>query len=69
MDSVVSDSLVTLFEWNPQVLTAVCAKAMEAQSAALAAKAARDMVRLQSYYDLDLNENTNKIENENWSLE
>ena len=27
-----------------QVLTAVCAKAMEAQSAALAAKAARDMV-------------------------
>lgn len=48
VDSVVSDSLITLFEWSPQVLTAVCAKAMEAQAAALAAKAARDMVRRKS---------------------
>eukprot|EP00596_Hydrurales_sp_CCMP1899_P008502 CAMPEP_0119044612 /NCGR_PEP_ID=MMETSP1177-20130426/32989_1 /TAXON_ID=2985 /ORGANISM="Ochromonas sp, Strain CCMP1899" /LENGTH=676 /DNA_ID=CAMNT_0007015007 /DNA_START=402 /DNA_END=2432 /DNA_ORIENTATION=- len=48
VDSVVSDSLITLFEWSPQVLVAVCAKAMEAQAAALAAKAARDMVRRKS---------------------
>jgi DNA gyrase subunit B len=48
VDSVVSDALITLFEWSPQVLTAVTVKAMEAQAAALAAKAARDMVRRKS---------------------
>jgi DNA gyrase subunit B len=49
VDSVLSDALATLFEWTPAVLTAVCAKAMDAQAAALAAKAARDMVRERSH--------------------
>ena len=48
VDSVVSDALFTLFEWNPTVLGQICQKAMEAQAAALAAKAARDMVRRKS---------------------
>ena len=44
VDSAASDALTTLFEWNPSVLNAVITKAIEAQNAALAAKAARDMV-------------------------
>lgn len=45
VDSIVSDALVTLFEWNPQTLQSIVSKAIEAQTAALAAKAARDLVR------------------------
>lgn len=48
VDSVVSDALVTLFEWQPAVLSAICQKGLEAQSAALAAKAARELVRRKS---------------------
>ena len=51
VDAVVSDSLQTFFEWNPAVLSDVCSKAFEAQSAAVAAKAAREMV---TERDLDL---------------
>jgi DNA gyrase subunit B len=48
VDQVLSEYLVTLFEWSPQVLNAITAKAMDAQAAALAAKAARDLVRRKS---------------------
>jgi len=48
VDTVVSDALVTLFEWNPTILNAIFNKAMEAQSASLAAKAARELVRRKS---------------------
>ena len=48
VDTLVSDGLTTMFEWKPQVLTAVLTKALDAQAAALAAKAARDMVRRKS---------------------
>ena len=48
VESVVIDSLTTLFEQNPALLTVICSKAMEAQNAHLAAKAARDMVRKKS---------------------
>jgi DNA gyrase subunit B len=49
VDIVVSEALQTLFDWKPQVLIDICSKAMDAQSAALAAKAARDMVCYTSY--------------------
>lgn len=45
VDAIVSDGLTTLFEWNPNVFTLICNRALEAQAAANAAKAARDMVR------------------------
>lgn len=48
VDMVVSDSLSTLFDWQPAIANAVLNKALEAQNAALAAKAARDMVRRKS---------------------
>jgi DNA gyrase subunit B len=48
VDAIVTEALTTLFEWKPQVFTAICGKAMEAQAAALAAKAARDIVRRKS---------------------
>ena len=48
VDGVISDALTTLFEWNPNILHEICAKAMSAQAAALAAKAARDLVRRKS---------------------
>jgi hypothetical protein len=48
VDVVVADALHTLFEWQPNVLTAIVNKALEAQSASLAARAARDMVRRKS---------------------
>ena len=48
VDSTVQDALNTLFDWNPSVVTVVVTKALEAQNAALAAKAAREMVRRKS---------------------
>jgi DNA gyrase subunit B len=48
VDSIVSDALTYIFDFNPQVLSAICQKAIDAQNAALAAKAARDMVRRKS---------------------
>lgn len=45
VDTVVTDALTTIFEWNGGVLNSIAQKALEAQNAALAAKAARDMVR------------------------
>jgi DNA gyrase subunit B len=44
VDSVVCDALQTLFEWNPAVFGAICNKALAAQAASMAAKAAREMV-------------------------
>jgi len=48
VDVVVADALTTLFEWNPSVFNAILAKAMAAQAASVAAKAAREMVRRKS---------------------
>lgn len=48
VDAAVSEALTTIFEWQPQVLAVIVNKAMEAQAAALAAKAAREMVRRKS---------------------
>lgn len=48
VDSIVCDALSTLFEWTPGLPAAITKKAQEAQAAALAAKAARDMVRRKS---------------------
>jgi DNA gyrase subunit B len=48
VDTLVSEGLATTFEWNPAVLTAILTKALDAQAAAIAAKAARDMVRRKS---------------------
>lgn len=48
VDSAVSEALTTMFEWQPQVLAVIVNKALEAQAAALAAKAAREMVRRKS---------------------
>merc|ERR1711871_1490119 len=48
VDSVVQEALGTLFDWNPSIVTVVVSKALEAQNAALAAKAAREMVRRKS---------------------
>lgn len=48
VDSVLCDALQTIFEWNPALIGAICNKAMAAQTAAIAAKAAREMVRLLS---------------------
>lgn len=45
VDSIATDALTTIFEWNTSVLNSIATKALEAQNAALAAKAARDMVR------------------------
>ncbi len=48
VDSYVGEAFTTFLEWNPYVGNEICAKALSAQSAALAAKAARDMVRRKS---------------------
>jgi len=48
VDSAASGALLKLFEWRPDLLGAVLEKAGAAQSAALAARAARDMVRRKS---------------------
>jgi DNA gyrase subunit B len=45
VDSVLSEGLNNVFEWHPQLLNAIVNKALDAQAAALAAKAARDMVQ------------------------
>ena len=44
-DVVVSNALQVLFEWQPVLLSAICMKALSAQNAAIAARAAREMVR------------------------
>ena len=48
VDSVSKECLTTLFDWHPDVLLLIGNKAMQAQAAAAAAKAARDMVRRKS---------------------
>eukprot|EP01032_Pedospumella_encystans_P012016 gene12016-13930_t len=48
VDSVVSEALTTLFEWQPALCNAVITKALQAQQASVAAKAAREMVRRKS---------------------
>lgn len=48
VDAIIGENLVNTFEWNPKVLGAIVDKAMSAQQAAQAAKAARDMVRRKS---------------------
>lgn len=48
VDAVVGEALTNVLEWNPKVLNAIVDKAMAAQAAAQAAKAARDMVRRKS---------------------
>ena len=45
VDEVVSNALQVLFEWQPVLLSAICMKALSAQNAAIAARAAREMVR------------------------
>lgn len=48
VDTLVSEGLTTILEWNPAVLGLIISKALDAQAAANAAKAARDMVRRKS---------------------
>lgn len=48
VDSIVNEELTTLLEWNPSIGNEIFTKAISAQSAALAAKAAREMVRRKS---------------------
>ena len=48
VDAVVQEALATLFDWNPSVVAVIVSKALDAQNAALAAKAAREMVRRKS---------------------
>jgi len=45
VDAVVGDELAKLFDWQPKALAAIVDKALAAQSAATAAKHARDLVR------------------------
>lgn len=63
VDSVVSEHLTTLFEWQPALFSALCSKALAAQAASVAAKAAREMVRknlfmfLYGIFDYEVQEN------------
>ena len=45
VDTIVSGGMETLFEWNPAIFSAICSKALAAQAASVAAKAAREMVK------------------------
>lgn len=48
VDALLSDELWKVLEWHPTVLDAIIEKAIQAQQAATAAKAARDSVRKKS---------------------
>jgi len=48
VDTVIGEALLKLFEWHPAALKAIVEKALAAQKAASAAKAARDLVRRKS---------------------
>ena len=48
VDSIVTDKLNTFFDFNPNILGLIISKALDAQAAALAAKAARELVRRKS---------------------
>lgn len=50
VDSVVSEALTTLFEWQPALCNAVITKALHAQQASVAAKAAREMVSCFTFF-------------------
>lgn len=52
VDGVVSEHLHTLFEWQPALFTALCNKALAAQAASVAARAAREMVRTHTVHCL-----------------
>eukprot|EP00981_Chlorochromonas_danica_P007827 scaffold1884_cov343-Ochromonas_danica.AAC.44 len=48
VDAIVTDLMQHVADWQPTILSAIIAKAMDAQAAATAAKAARDLVRRKS---------------------
>lgn len=48
VDAIVTDLMQHVADWQPTILSAIITKAMEAQAAATAAKAARDLVRRKS---------------------